>query len=88
MSANIRKKTIKLITGIIIPIFIMVASIVMVGVSYAWFNMSAETSISTITMSTEEAFTLSFNFGDDPEEMYEGQFHKGEYHGKVQNCII
>ncbi len=73
MSKNIKKKTIKLIAGIIIPIFIMVTSIVMVGVSYAWFSASTATTISTITMANEEAFTLTFNFGDDPEEMYEGQ---------------
>ena len=73
MSTNIKKKTIKLITGIIIPIFIMMASIVMVGVSYAWFSTYSETKVSTITMSVEEAFTLTFNFGNDPEEMYEGQ---------------
>ena len=74
MSTNIKRKTIKLITGIIIPIFIMVASIVMVGVSYAWFNTTISNDISTITLSTEEAFTLTFNFGDDPDEdKYEGQ---------------
>ena len=61
MRTNIKKKTIKLITGIIIPILIMIASIVMVGVSYAWFSTSSVTKISTITMSTEEAFTLSLN---------------------------
>ena len=60
MSTKVAKKTIKLITGIVVPIFIMVVSIVMVGVSYAWFSTSAVTTISTITMSTEEAFTLSF----------------------------
>ena len=74
MSTKInKKKMFKLITGILIPIFIMAASIVMVGVSYAWFSMSATTTVSTITMSTEEAFTLSFDFGSDPEEMYEGE---------------
>ena len=73
MRTKTTKKIIKLITGIIIPIFIIVASIVMVGVSYAWFSTSAKTTISTITMSTEEAFTLAFDFGDNPEEKYEGQ---------------
>ena len=72
MSKN-TKRIIKLTAGIIIPIFIMVVSIVMVGVSYAWFNTASKTMVSTITMSTEDAFTLSFNFGDNPEEMYEGQ---------------
>jgi len=73
MSASIKKKTIKLITGIIIPIFIMVASIVMVGVSYAWFSSSGVATVSSITIDSEEAFTLDFHFGDNPEEKYEGQ---------------
>ena len=60
MSNRTKKKTMKLITGILIPIFIMVSSIVMVGVSYAWFSPSADAGISTINMVSEEAFTLTF----------------------------
>ena len=68
-----KKKMFKLITGILIPIFVMVASIVMVGVSYAWFSTSVTTEVASIDMSIEDAFTLSFDFGDNPTEMYEGQ---------------
>lgn len=73
MSKNIKKKTIKLITGILIPIFIMVSCIVMVSVSYAWFSAKGEIAIAKIDMSTKQAFTLAFSFGDDPSEQYEGQ---------------
>ena len=58
MSNRTKKKTMKLITGILIPIFIMVSSIVMVGVSYAWFSPSADAGISTINMGIQLKFSI------------------------------
>ena len=67
------KKIISLITSIIIPSIIMIACISVVGISYAWFSTSAVTTVSTITLSTEECFVLTFDFGDNPEDQYNGQ---------------
>lgn len=78
MSKIMTKKTIKLVTGILIPILIMISSIVMVGVSYAWFSVDRENRVSSISMTTEEAFTLSFYFENNPDTSNPDNLYKGE----------
>lgn len=63
----------KLIMGITIPVFIMITSLIMVGVSFAWFSTSATTNIATINLTTTKVFTLSFSAGESEDTSYNGQ---------------
>ena len=67
-------KNIKFIVSIVTAIVIMVGSLTMVGISYAWFSDTAKTEVSTIELSTASCFVLSFDFGENPEDKYTGQF--------------
>ena len=72
-----KRKNIKFIVSIVTAIVIMVGSLTMVGISYAWFTTSASAEISTIQLSTATCFTLSFSFGNEPEggyPQYTGQY--------------
>lgn len=74
---NRKRKNIKFIVSIVTAIVVMVGSLTMVGVSYAWFSTSAKTEISTIELSTASCFVLSFEFGSEPEggyTQYTGQY--------------
>lgn len=51
----------KLVFGIAIPILIMVVTMVMVGMSFAWFTDADKVTIESITMSTAEAYRVSFD---------------------------
>ena len=55
-----RKSIMKLVFGIAIPLLIMVVTMVMVGMSFAWFSDTDKVTITEITMSTEEAYKVSF----------------------------
>lgn len=55
-----RKSIVKLVFGIAIPLLIMVVTMVMVGMSFAWFSDTDKVTITEITMSTEEAYKVSF----------------------------
>lgn len=63
----------KLIMGIVIPVFVMIASLIMVGVSFAWFSTSATTNIATINLTTTKVFTLGFSAGASETASYNGQ---------------
>ena len=72
-----RSKNIKFIISIVTALVIMVASLTMVGVSYAWFVTPTKTTISTIQLSQASCFVLTFSFGDEPEggyPQYTGQY--------------
>jgi hypothetical protein len=68
----------KLIMGITIPVFIMITSLIMVGVSFAWFSDSAEVNIATINLTTKEVFTLDFSVGASDTTPYNGQKSLGD----------
>lgn len=74
MSDKTRKiaKT-KLIMGIIIPIIIMIGTLIMVSVSFAWFSTTAPTEVNTIDLTTTEMFVLDFTVGNTPSSSYNGQ---------------
>lgn len=55
-----RKSILKLVFGIAIPILIMIVTMVMVGMSFAWFTDADKVTIESITMSTAEAYRISF----------------------------
>ena len=79
MADNTRKAAkFKLIMGIVIPVFIMISSLIMVGVSFAWFSDSAEVEIATINLTTKEVFTLDFSVGSSDTTPYNGQRTLGD----------
>ena len=55
-----RKSILKLVFGIAIHILIMIVTMVMVGMSFAWFTDADKVTIESITMSTAEAYRISF----------------------------
>lgn len=60
-----KSKRFKLITGIAIPVMVLVIAIVMVGASFAWFSSKIVTSVQSIQFSVEDAFILSFSSEND-----------------------
>ena len=63
----------KLIMGIIIPIIIMIGTLIMVSVSFAWFNDSAVVEVDSIDLTTKEVFVLDFTVGSTASSSYNGQ---------------
>lgn len=53
-------KFIKRILGIAVPSLIILITVIMVSVSFAWFSSDVKPSVQTIKMTTAKAFTLSF----------------------------
>lgn len=50
----------KLVFGIAVPMLVIVVTMVMVGVSFAWFSNADKTTISEITFSTAESYSVEF----------------------------
>ena len=74
MSEKARKMSkIKLIMGVLIPVFVMVSTLVMVSVSFAWFSNSGEITVQSIDLTTKEVFTLDFSVGTTASAIYNGQ---------------
>lgn len=74
MADNTRKAAkLKLIMGIVIPVFIMISSLIMVGASFAWFSDSANVEIATINLATKKVFTLDFSSAGDIDSEYHGE---------------
>lgn len=75
MNASSKSKRIKLVFGIIIPVLVLVTTIVMVSISFAWFSQETEASVQSINLSTQKAFVLEFgNSGTANENLaYMGQ---------------
>lgn len=68
--------------GIAIPIFIMIASLIMVSMSFAWFTQTATSEIRTINLTTKDVFILDFSVGaidNDESKWYNGQKALDEY---------
>lgn len=50
----------KLVFGIAVPMLVIVVTMVMVGISFAWFTTASTVTISEITMSTAESYVVEF----------------------------
>ena len=75
MSAETKTRRIKLIFGIIIPVLVLVTTIVMVSMSFAWFSTETNASIQSINLATQKAFVLDFSSGGATSDnlKYRGQ---------------
>lgn len=60
MSVATKAKRIKLVFGIVIPVLVLVTTIVMVSMSFAWFSQETTASIQSINLATQKAFMLEF----------------------------
>lgn len=77
MDNSARKKlTIKMVFGIAIPLLIMVVTLVMVGASFAWFSDAKEVTISTISLSTAQAYRIDFAL--DGNELFDNMKYAGQ----------
>ncbi len=76
MKTNIANNPkIKLILGITIPVLVMIVTICMVGMSFAWFSMSNEVYVESISIVTEAAYTIEFGVdGTNDNVAYRGQY--------------
>ncbi len=65
----------KLVLGIAVPVLVMIVTVCMVGVSFAWFSDDATVNIATIELTTKEVFTIAIdNVNDaDPNHKYQGE---------------
>lgn len=55
----------KLVFGIAVPMLVIVVTMVMVGISFAWFTTASTVKISEITMSTAESYVVEFCANDN-----------------------
>lgn len=55
------KSKLKLMAGIIMPVLVMIITVVMVGVSFAWFTEISTAQIATLSLTTKRTFTLTFD---------------------------
>lgn len=65
MEKSRKMNKMKLVFGIAIPMLVIVVTMVMVGVSFAWFSNADKTTISEITFSTAESYSVGFNMKTD-----------------------
>lgn len=56
-----RQTTIKLALGIAIPVLVLVVTICMLGVSFAWFSMENTLYVESITITAEAAYKVGFD---------------------------
>lgn len=71
-----KAKRIKLIMGIIIPVLVMTATIIMVSISFAWFANITRPTVQSIDLLTQKAFILTFDSSADSGDRnikYKGQ---------------
>ncbi len=59
-----KSKNFKIVMSVMIPLLIIVTTVVMVGASFAWFTNAEKVTITEITMSTAEAYTIDFQLKD------------------------
>lgn len=64
---------IKLALGITVPVLVMIVTLIMVGMSFAWFSDATEVYIESITLSTKEAYSISFDTLEGDNLNYKGQ---------------
>lgn len=63
MEKSRKMNRLKLVFGIAIPMLVIVVTMVMVGVSFAWFSNADKVTISEITFSTAESYSVGFDIG-------------------------
>ncbi len=56
-----KKRKIKRLMGLIVPILVLVVTASVVGASFAWFSDSTSASVATIDLSVADIFTLQFS---------------------------
>ncbi len=76
MNRSDKSKTFKLVMSIMIPLLIIVTTVVMVGASFAWFTNADKVTITEITMSTAEAYTIDFNL--QSKELWDNMPYVGQ----------
>lgn len=60
-SATLKTRRIKFVLGVIIPVLVLIATVVMASVSFAWFSSQADIEIQSINLMTHTAFVLTFD---------------------------
>lgn len=60
MEKSRKMNRLKLVFGIAVPMLVIVVTMVMVGVSFAWFSNADKVTISEITFSTAESYSVDF----------------------------
>lgn len=68
-----KAKKLKRITGIFIPVMVLVITGALVGTSFAWFSDKADAKISSLKLTTAPVFTLTFNVASQEVDLYNGQ---------------
>lgn len=67
----------KLVFGIAIPMLVIVVTMVMVGVSFAWFSNADKVTVSEITFSTAQSYGIEFNM-DGTSNLYDNIEYFGQ----------
>lgn len=71
-----KSKNFKIIMSIMIPLLVIVTTAVMVGASFAWFTNAEKVTITEITMSTAQAYTIDFSL--QGKELWENMPYVGQ----------
>lgn len=77
MEKSRKMNKMKLVFGIAIPMLVIVVTMVMVGVSFAWFSNADKTTISEITFSTAESYSVEFGL-DSTNGYYDNIAYAGQ----------
>lgn len=86
--------TAKLVMTIMIPLLIIVTTAVMVGASFAWFTNAEKVTVTEISMSTADAYTITFDLGENTlwdNMLYVGQTafcDSGDNKGKLMTEAV
>lgn len=89
-----QSRNFKIIMSIMIPLLVIVTTAVMVGASFAWFTNAEKVTITEITMSTADAYTITFDLGNNSlwdNMLYVGQTafcDKGLDKGKLMTAAV
>lgn len=67
----------KLVFGIAVPMLVIVVTMVMVGVSFAWFSNADKVTISEITFSTAESYSVGFGMKQN-EDLWDNIEYAGQ----------
>ncbi len=65
----------KLIMGIVIPMLAIVVTMIVTGITFAWFNQTSVSRVATLNLSSQRVFVLEFTVdADSPyERLYAGE---------------
>lgn len=68
-----KKVSTKRILGILVPVLILVTTVVMVGVSFAWYASVSTTRVAVLKLTTQPVFELQFTKNIVADNKYNGQ---------------